>query len=67
MCNCIQKARIPLAPGMGFHYKFDCKDADGNLKKIELDASNDTIAKGLAELECSEGLKRSDAADTGKK
>lgn len=43
--------------GKGFHYKFDCTDSEGNRKKIELDASNDNIAKQLAELECSEGIK----------
>ena len=53
MCDCVQKSRIPLSPGKGFHYKFECKDASGKIKKIELDASNDSIAKQLAEEECS--------------
>jgi hypothetical protein len=55
MCTCIQKSKTPLSKG--FHYKFDCTDSEGKLKKIELDASNDNIAKQLAELECSEGIK----------
>jgi len=57
MCKCIQKSKTPLSIGKGFHYKFNCTDSDGNTKKIELDASNDNIAKQLAELECSEGVK----------
>lgn len=66
MCNCIQKSKTPLAPGKGFHYKFDCTDGDGNEKKIELDASNDNIAKQLAELECSEGIKTLSFEETEK-
>jgi hypothetical protein len=66
MCTCIQKSRTPLAPGKGFHYKFDCTDSDGKVKKIELDASNDNIAKQLAELECSEGIRTLSFAETEK-
>lgn len=57
MCECTQKSKKPLSLGKGFHYEFECVISEGNVKKIELDASNDNIAKQLAELECSEGIK----------
>lgn len=66
MCKCILKSKTPFAPGKGFHYKFDCIDDNGKAKKIELDASNDNIAKQLAELECSEGIKTLSFAETEK-
>ena len=51
MCTCVQKSRTPLAPGKGFHYKFDCTDANGSHQSVSLDASGDSVAKQLAEME----------------
>ena len=64
MCSCTQKSKKPYPSGKGFNYKFECTDKDGNVKTIELDASNDNIAKQLAEQECENGVTLLSFAET---
>lgn len=52
MCNCIQKERFNN-PRLGYYdYVFQCEKSDGTRKIITLTATNDSQAKQLAELKC---------------